>query len=95
MSLDLNHILEAQKQILSFLDIEKNTLISNAVIKSHLSYCLVIWTFSFRKFNKLINRIHKQSLSTVYDDMMIREAHFEMTYSLVKVSVFTIRISKS
>ena len=93
MSLDLNYILEVQKQITSFLDPEKKILISNAVIKSHFSYCLVIWTFSFRKFNKLINRIHKKSLSTVYDDIMIRVAHFERSYNLLKVSVFTIRIS--
>ena len=95
MSLNLNHILEAQKRISSYLDPEKKKLISNAAIKSNFSYCLVIWTFSLGIFNKMINRIHKKSLSTVYNDMMIRAAHFKRFYNLVKVSVFTLRISKS
>ena len=77
MSLNLNHILDEQKQMSSFLDPEKKKPISNAVIKSHFSYCLAIWIFSFGKFSKLINRIHKKSLSTAYDDMKIREAHFK------------------
>ena len=95
MSLNLNHILEVQKQISSFLDPENKKLISNAVINSHLTYGLIIWAFSFQKFNKLRNRIHKKSLNTVYDDMMIREAHFKRFYNLLKVSVFTIGILKS
>ena len=79
----------------SFSDPEKKKLISNAVIKSHFSYCLVISTFSFRNFNKVMNGIHRKSLSTVYHDMTIRESHFNKFYNLVKVSVFTIKISKS
>ena len=57
-------------KILSFLDAEKK-LIFNAAIKSHFRYCLLIWMFSSLKFNNLINRIHKRSLRTSYDDMMI------------------------
>ena len=72
MSLNLNHILEGQKRIPSSLDPEKEKLVANTVIRSHFSYCLVIWSFSFRKFNKLINRIHKKPLTTVYDNMMTR-----------------------
>ena len=60
MNLNLNHKLEAQKRISSFLDPEKIKFISNAFKKSHFSSCLVIWTFSFRKFNKLGNRVHKK-----------------------------------
>ena len=41
MNLNLNHKLEVLKLILSFCDPEKK-LISNAVIKSHFSYCLRI-----------------------------------------------------
>ena len=95
--LNLNHILEAQKlfQIQSFSDSEKKNFTSNAVIKFHFNYCLVIWTFSFRKFNKLINGIHKKvtkySLYIVWWDMMIWEEH--NFYNLVKVLVFTIKIS--
>ena len=76
MSLNLKHTLEVQKRILS-LDPEKKKFISNAVIKSHFSSCLVIWTFSLGKFNKLINGIHEKSLTTVYADMMIQESTFQ------------------
>ena len=40
IGLNLSHILKEQKRISSSLDPEKKKLISNAVVKSHLSYCL-------------------------------------------------------
>ena len=52
----MNHILEAQKWISSFLDSEKKRIVSNAVIKSHRSYCLLIWIFSSWKLSKLIKK---------------------------------------
>ena len=52
----------------SLLDSEKKKLVFNAVIKSHFSYCPLIWMFSSRRSNNLINRIHERSLTTVYDD---------------------------
>lgn len=64
MSLNLNRILEAEKWISLFLDPEKRKLISNAVIKSHFSYGLVIWTFSFGKFNNKYN-LQQVSKNTV------------------------------
>ena len=42
--------------------------IFNAVINSHFIYCPLTWMFSSRRSNNLINRIHKRSLKTVYDD---------------------------
>ena len=42
INLNLNHILEAQKQISSFLKTEKDKLISNAVRKSQFSYCCLV-----------------------------------------------------
>ena len=53
-------------RISSLLDLEKKKLVFNAVIKSHLSYCPLIWMFSSRRSNNLINRIHEKSLRTVY-----------------------------
>ena len=50
------------------LDPEKKRLVFNAVIKSHFNYCPLIWMFSSRRSNNLINRIHERSLRTVYND---------------------------
>ena len=55
-------------RISSLLDPEKERLVFNAVIKSHFNYCPLIWMFSSRRSNNLINRIHKMSLRTVYND---------------------------
>ena len=60
MSLNLNHILDEQKRISLFSEPEKKKRISKSVIKSHFSYCLARWTFGFRKFNKLMDGIHKK-----------------------------------
>ena len=87
--------MDAVKPISSFLDPKMRKLISNAVIKSCFSYGLVKWTFSFGKFNKLINITYQKCLKTVYDDMIIWEAHLKRFYNLARMSVFTIRISKS
>ena len=55
-------------RISSLLDPEKKRLVFNAVIKSHFNYCPLIWMFSSRRSNNLINRIHERSLRTVYND---------------------------
>ena len=60
--------LRVLKRISSLLDLEIKKLIFNAVIKSHFSYCPLIWVFSSRRSNNLINRIHERSL-TVYNDI--------------------------
>lgn len=88
MSLNLNHIFKAQKWISFFLDPEKKKLVYITVIKLYFSFCLVICTFSFGKVSKLINRIPRKTLGTVYDDLMMWEVHFKRFYN--QVSVFTI-----
>ena len=55
-------------RIPSLLDSEKKRLVFNATIKSHFNYCPLIWMFSSRRSNNLINRIHESSLRTVYND---------------------------
>ena len=55
-------------RISSLLDPEKKRLVFNAVIKSHFSYCPLIWMFSSRRSNNLTYRIHDRSLRTVYND---------------------------
>ena len=56
-------------RITSLLDHEKKKLVFYAVLESHFSYCPLIWMFSSRRFNDLINQIHKRSLRTVYNDI--------------------------
>ena len=55
-------------RISSLLDPEKKRLVFNAVIKSHFSYCPLIWMFSSRRSYNFKNRIHERSLRTVYND---------------------------
>ena len=55
-------------RISSLLDPEKKKLVFNAVIKSHFSYCLLMWMFISQRSNNLINRIREKSLGTVYSD---------------------------
>ena len=50
------------------LEPEKKKIVFNAVIKSHFSYCPLIWMFSSRRCNNLINRIPERSQRTVYND---------------------------
>ena len=44
------------------------------MIKSQFSYCPLIWMFSSRKSNNLINRIHERSIRIVNSD---NESNFE------------------
>ena len=74
-------------RISSLLDPEKEKLVFNAVIKSHFRYRPLIWIFSSQRFNNLMNRIHKRSLSSIV-------AHFKNFWNVIEVSVFTISIFK-
>ena len=44
------------------------------MIKSQFSYCPLIWMFSSRKSNNLINRIHERSIRIVSSD---KESNFK------------------
>ena len=55
-------------RISSLLDPEKEKLVFNVVINSRFSYCPLIWMFTSRRFNNLINRIQEKSLRTVCND---------------------------
>ena len=55
-------------RISSFLNPGEKKLTSNTVIKSHFSYCPLIWMFCSRKSNNLINRIDEESLRIVCSD---------------------------
>ena len=38
------------------------------MIKSQFSYCPVIWMFSSRRSNNLINKVHERSLRLITND---------------------------
>ena len=60
--------LEVLNRISSLLHPEKKRLAFNEVIKSNFNYYPLIWTHSSQRSNNLINRFHKRSLRTVYND---------------------------
>ena len=83
--------LRVLNRISSLLGPEKKKLVFNAVIKSHFNYGPLIWRFSSRRSNNLINRIHKRSLRTVYNDA---SSTFQELLQRNRSVSFTIRISK-
>ena len=62
-----------------------------AAIKCHFSYCLLIWILNSRRSNNSINRIHKRSVKTVYNDTI---SIFQELLQYNRSVVFTIRIFK-
>ena len=47
---------------------DSKRLLLNSVIKSHFSYCPLIWMFCSRSLNNLINRIHERALRSILND---------------------------
>ena len=47
---------------------DSKRLLLNSVIKSHFSYCPLIWMFCSRSLNNLINRIHERALRLILND---------------------------
>ena len=61
-------------RITNDLNSSQKKLIFSGMIKSQFSYCPLIWMFSSRKSNNLINRIHERSIRIVSSD---NESNFE------------------
>ena len=49
-------------KIANYLNSCQKKLIFSGMIKSQFSYCPLIWMFSSRKSNNLINRLHERSI---------------------------------
>ena len=60
--------LHALARISPYMGQDKVKLIMNAFIKSHFSYCPLIWMFHDRKSNNRINKIHERALRIMYHD---------------------------
>ena len=52
----------------NLLDAQKKNLLFNCIIKSHFSYCPLVWMFCSRRSNSLVNNVHERTLRIVYDD---------------------------
>ena len=46
----------------------KKEILFKGMIRSHFSYCPLIWMFSSEKSNNLINKVHERSLRIVSGD---------------------------
>ena len=53
---------------------DQKLLSLNSVVKSHLSYCPLIWVFTSRYLNNALNSIHERALRLIYDDYKL---HFD------------------
>ena len=60
--------LSALLRISSHINIDKETLLYNSIIKSHFAYCPLVWMFCFRQSNNLINKVHERALKLIYQD---------------------------
>ena len=66
--------LGALLRITNYLNSSQKKLTFSGMIKSQLSYCPLIWMFSSRTANNLINKIHERSIRIVNGD---NESNFE------------------
>ena len=52
----------------NLLDVQKENLLFNSIIKSQFSYCSLVWMFCSRRSNSLVNNVHERALRIVSDD---------------------------
>ena len=58
----------ALSRISNYLDSKQKEILFKGMIRSQFSYCPLIWMFSSRKSNNLINKVHERSLRIVSGD---------------------------
>ena len=46
----------------------QKTLLYKPMIRSHFTYCPLVWTFWFRQSNNMINKVHGRVLKLIYQD---------------------------
>jgi len=63
-----NQKLSALTRLSSFMTFDQRKLIFNAFIRSHFSYCPLVWMFHSRKLNNKINHLHERSLRIIFQD---------------------------
>ena len=59
--------LSALARINHYFTPDQRILLLNSVVKSQFSYCPLIWMFTSRYLNNVLNSIHKQTLHLIYE----------------------------
>ena len=60
--------LSALARINHYLTQDKKLLLLNSAVKSHFSYCPLIWMFTSRYLNNALNSILERALRLIYND---------------------------
>ena len=58
----------ALARINHYLTPDQELLLLNALVKSQFSYCPLMWMFTSRYLNNVLNSIHKRALRLTYND---------------------------
>ena len=60
--------LQALQRFSNLLDTQKKNLLFSSIIKSHFSYCQLVWMFCSRRSNYPVNNVHERAFRIVSDD---------------------------
>ena len=60
--------LGALSRLSNYLNKTQKSLVFNSMIKSHFSYCPLVWMFCSRTSNNRINKLHERSLRVIHTD---------------------------
>ena len=62
-------------RILSHINTDKKSLLYTSMIKSQSTYCPLVWMFSFRQSNNLINKVHERALKLITKTIVILKSY--------------------
>ena len=62
--------IEALSRFSNNLNDSQKSLVFNSIVKSQFVYCLLVWMFSSRTLNNMINEVHERALRAVLNDHM-------------------------
>ena len=60
--------LSALARTIHYFTPDQNSLLLNSVVKPQFSYCPLIWMFTSRYLNNVLNSIHERALRLIYND---------------------------
>ena len=77
---------------------DKKALLCKSMIKSQFAYCPLVWMFSFRQSNNLINKVHETALKLIYQDKcnfeVLQEKHYNFSIHQRNLQVLMTEIYK-
>ena len=60
--------ISALARLKNYLTSDQRKSLLNSVIKSHFTYCPLIWMFTSRYLNNALNNVHERALRLIYND---------------------------